>query len=894
MKTRFLLLIAMMFVGVAWSQTVEVSINQNKFYYAPSFNDTLSHPKSDIFAIKLRNGNISVRLRKDGDPNGISFDGRILGWPYTIFRDGDNGGATFADADAVLDWFDQKTSFNPGSGGNGGTAALTTVEDQGDYYTGTNVEEVLAEIGAGGGAVIADGSVTEAKLSDELNNKFTPNYYKGKYDKVVIIGASIMEYSFGREDNTIDANSTQIFQDMGLDVDVYSYARLGYFYTNMVDKIEEAFLDHPDRTLFFIHSGGNNVTNMKPYDSSQDATFLTELNKVMSAIEPRKQDVVMSSITFRTYGNPYTSTTLYDDPSLGSQPYNDSIVIPRMKEVLPHNINSDGRPIVDLYNIVYNQSEFALSGDGIHMNGYGEDYLVEQIAERLKYFINGTTKPHPVPLLGDDVVVILGLEHDLNRNIEGYNMATLDSIGVPPFNLRRANGQSTSINLSISAVGVVGDYNVNTDGAEFGSYLFSRDLINIPAYKTTFYSKAGYGITYTLSGLTAGKDYKLGFVASRVTAEERVTKITANGNSAYIRTSIDPPQLPKHVIATADSSGGIIITQDAEVGGFSYLGGFSISEEVVDYGDEYNQLYLNGNNLSIYKGNEIDLSVLTSTKADLDSSPTFTGDVTATSFIGNGSQLYTPREDVTDSTYTLTLADRGKIKRFVSGAESIVISPLENPPHNYEVAIKQDSVTKAGTDWYVNLGITDSTHVRTKGVGSYMTLSYDDIRKQWEVINGEPYVYVTPYPNQFPERAGTEGNPDATSIADWLGSASITLNTNLTNVRTGTTSIEIDGLQNTQENIQWRFDTDANEGDTVKLSGWFKCASNIRVEGAVFQPYVASGLVYGNDDWQYFEVETVMDNSADTRAFVNLRPDDVAGPHTVWVDDLKVEYIPAP
>ena len=60
-------------------------------------------------------------------------------------------------------------------------------------------------------------------------------------------------------------------------------------------------------------------------------------------------------------------------------------------------MNTDGNPVVDLYNATRNIYETYVSSDGVHpINPGGRDALVQIYIDRLGHFINATPKPAPI------------------------------------------------------------------------------------------------------------------------------------------------------------------------------------------------------------------------------------------------------------------------------------------------------------------------------------------------------------------------------------------------------------------------------------------------------------------------------------------------------------------
>ncbi len=541
---------------------------------------------SAILAKELRGNRVQIYVDEGFEFNEPFIPYMHRGFKLSDLRDpSGNQPASVAD---VIDWFRDNTGESVGGGG--GSGGITT-----------------GQLNASQDAQDADIAATYA-----TKEQMVAIVRAGKYKKVAILGASIMEYSFGDSGSEIKTDATQIFKDKGLDVDVYSYAIAGSDFSDVLSQITTAFSQHPDSTLFFFHIGGNNVSPIRPYSSATEqelSDFVSDMNDVFSAIEARKKDCVFSSITFRAYGDPTTSTAVYNDHSLGSGPFNDNLLIPKIREELPWTINTDGRPIVDLYGLTFNRSEYWMATDGIHGRGSeGARFIIESVADRLGYFVNNSGLPDTVELVKDDIIICMG---EGNTQLNGHNLITVGEIGAGSINFLTVGGASTGISLSVTTNGSVTSNQVwrNTAGGDLGDSFFNRSLINDNVYNSSLFTYPGYQITYTFSGLEPDGYYKMGFAASRVAEDERTTRIEANGSVVLLRTSPSIPDSPKYLVAEADSFGNITVTQSVEAGGFSYLGGISISANPL-FSHPY-KLNVTDDSLELEGANSIPLTELT-------------------------------------------------------------------------------------------------------------------------------------------------------------------------------------------------------------------------------------------------------------------------------------------
>jgi hypothetical protein len=234
-----------------------------------------------------------------------------------------------------------------------------------------------------------------------------PGTARKSYARVVFVGASIVEQPFGRNLTVPNATRTAAFRAAGLAVDVIGFGWGGYTIAPLIPKVQEALAAYPADTLFVIEIGGNNISATRPWANASTATrnqIAADWANLLAACTPRKADIVICSETFRTYQGaadiaalPNPRDAVFADEALGSRPYNDSIFIPGIAAWRPETMNSDGNPVVDLYNATRNIYETYVSGDGVHPSDpVGRDQLVQIYIDRLAHFINATPKPAPI------------------------------------------------------------------------------------------------------------------------------------------------------------------------------------------------------------------------------------------------------------------------------------------------------------------------------------------------------------------------------------------------------------------------------------------------------------------------------------------------------------------
>ncbi|TMU56183.1 Ig-like domain-containing protein [Flagellimonas algicola] len=224
----------------------------------------------------------------------------------------------------------------------------------------------------------------------------------GQYDKVVIIGASIVEQTFGQDLNNPNATRTAEWQANGVNVDVYGYGFSGSDINGIITEVQTAMSTYTANTLFMIHIGGNNVSATRPHSTATPAELQSisdDYDALITAIgQTRKEDVILMPITFRTYS---IAEDIANNQELGSLPYNQEILIPKILANTPSQINIDGNPIVDLYNFTHQNytTYFDIGGpgfDGVHPSVPGRTLLSDFMSGRAAYWVNGGAVPAPL------------------------------------------------------------------------------------------------------------------------------------------------------------------------------------------------------------------------------------------------------------------------------------------------------------------------------------------------------------------------------------------------------------------------------------------------------------------------------------------------------------------
>ncbi len=275
----------------------------------------------------------------------------------------------------------------------------------------------------------------------------------GQYDKVVIIGASIVEQVYGRDIANPNATRTSQWRAKGLNVDVYGYGFSNYDINAIIAEVRTAINVHGTNTLYMIHIGGNDVTATRPYataPSTELQGISNDYDNLLAEIgQSEKEHVIIMPISFRLYT---TGEDIYNNEELGSLPYNREILIPKILSNTPSQINIDGNPIVDLYHFIRANYQTFFSFDGIHPTLEGEVLLSDFMADRARYFINGGNIPNPLT----SNVVVTGV----NLSPSSANITTGDSFNftatVIPDNATNQSITWSCNNTSVATVNSTG------------------------------------------------------------------------------------------------------------------------------------------------------------------------------------------------------------------------------------------------------------------------------------------------------------------------------------------------------------------------------------------------------------------------------------------------------
>ena len=410
-----------------------------------------------------------------------------------------------------------------------------------------------------------------------------------KYKNVVVIGASIIQNSFGRDLVTPNAAATSY---LGVDgVNVYGYGWSGYTIELLMDKISEVFAAFPDNdTLFIVHAGGNNTTATIPYGTaavSALAAFDTAITNMYSLISSRTNDVIVADLTFRDYNN----ECVYNQ-ELGSLPFIENLYKPKR---LAKWTNTDGNSVIDFYTYIRNNYALALSADRVHMTPAGEYLVMKFPLDRIRYLFNGGSMPAPIvdtippyeaPTGGSENNIIINFGSDNLNSADlftGVKVRALDFVAGNIMPIHDVSGNSTPYSMSFTAEAFAGGaitLGSNVNGVDLGG-TFANSLMSNPIHRETLWWSPTDLVKIKFLGFTVGQTVNISFVATRVTGMVRYTEMIDVSNPvnlvAYPTSGSIPPE-PVTLTLTANAYGEVEVQFDAKSGtAYTYLGGIQLN-----------------------------------------------------------------------------------------------------------------------------------------------------------------------------------------------------------------------------------------------------------------------------------------------------------------------------
>lgn len=262
---------------------------------------------------------------------------------------------------------------------------------------------------------------------------------------IVLVGASL----FARAANNptgADAASLahvgEVFTQLGFTGTLRNRGNGGDRFAATIAALPDIVDDYPPQTaLYVIHRGGNNVSDTRPWNGSQQAMFDDALRDI-DALIPAAADRVNLTITKRLYAGDVDHVYGAVDTA-GSQPYNTHAVIPFIQQTQPGWLDETGRPVLDSYDFIANLAAH-MAGDGIHLKPYAEHLLVEWSIWRIATF-KGLFDPPTTQTLGGKSILCsfrqsVGHERVSHGAIGGVTQSTVNYVPAANFGLRAHDG----------------------------------------------------------------------------------------------------------------------------------------------------------------------------------------------------------------------------------------------------------------------------------------------------------------------------------------------------------------------------------------------------------------------------------------------------------------------
>lgn len=191
---------------------------------------------------------------------------------------------------------------------------------------------------------------------------------------IIIVGASLMEYSFG--------NATQGSAALKDSLAALATA-LGYRGTvvgrgvagatlastiTLAPTIKAEFAATQGNNLYVVHCGGNDVSNRRPYDDNEAAFFNPKLTELFELLAAGDDEVVWMPLSKRLYqsGDTVVAGDANTDVN-GSLPYNEELYYPFFQARTPKWLESSGSHKLDFYEFVErHKTEYLTVADGVH------------------------------------------------------------------------------------------------------------------------------------------------------------------------------------------------------------------------------------------------------------------------------------------------------------------------------------------------------------------------------------------------------------------------------------------------------------------------------------------------------------------------------------------------
>lgn len=261
---------------------------------------------------------------------------------------------------------------------------------------------------------------------------------------VVLIGASLFARAAndpGGADAAALAHVGEVFATLGFAGTLHNRANGGDRFASTISALPDIVDDFPPETaLYVIHRSGNDVTDTRPWNGSQQAMFDGALHNI-DALIPAAADRVNMTISKRLYAGAVDYIYGAADTA-GSQPYNTNAVTPFIQENQPSWLDN-GAPVLDGYDFTA-ELVAHMASDGIHFDLYAEHLLSEWAIWRIAMFKGLFEPPTAQALSGKSILCsfrqAVGHEVIAHTDVAGVTSSTVNYVPGGNFGLRADDG----------------------------------------------------------------------------------------------------------------------------------------------------------------------------------------------------------------------------------------------------------------------------------------------------------------------------------------------------------------------------------------------------------------------------------------------------------------------
>lgn len=412
------------------------------------------------------------------------------------------------------------------------------------------------------------------------------------FNRLVLMGDSITNHL---GDTTSELLTTQRYASLahGKTITIQDEAVSGSKAADALALLPTVLAGLPggETVLFYVNTGFNDCSALQPY-STASSPLLAQLDAdyrdLIQGIKTAGHHVIVGSVHFGTYGLNTGDGNYFDNPERGALPFNDSLFFPAINDLSPESMNTDGRPVIDMYRLDYNDFPVLARPDGIHYQLMPQMYQRYWIIDRIMSWASGT-RPAPIVQSTTDprtktyqpTRLLLSLnDPDLSvhpspsaiRGWNGFDRTNPHNIST----LVDVDGNPTGITFSWPSSGLTSAVN----GYGVSSTTPTLNVLTPSATKQSWYVSGANTFTVTLGGFDASQSVALRLVSSRASSTAYTTKLTVNGVDNSILSSSTTTAPYVDVMTTADSSGNIAIVVAADTGSsLGYLNAIEITPD---------------------------------------------------------------------------------------------------------------------------------------------------------------------------------------------------------------------------------------------------------------------------------------------------------------------------